>query len=150
MGLDDKLPVKPSSGNGSDGGNTKVDDGDSKKSNSDSSSSSKSNGNGNNGVLKRSTGVNANVGQTASPLASVSAASSYTPVSNAVADSVSDESDDQDDSKDSPSDSSDNAKSYEINKVENDINYNNLIYAALVLIVGVIAGIAYVKRNKNE
>lgn len=150
MGLDDKLPVKPSSGNGSDGGNTKVDDGDSKKSNSDSSSSSKSNGNGNNGVSKRSTGVNANVGQTASPLASVSAASSYTPVSNAVADSVSDESDDQDDSKDSPSDSSDNAKSYEINKVENDINYNNLIYAALVLIVGVIAGIAYVKRNKNE
>lgn len=150
MGLDDKLPVKPSSGNGSDGGNTKVDDGDSKKSNSDSSSSSKSNGNGNNGVSKRSTGVNANVGQTASPLASVSAASSFTPVSNAVADSVSDESDDQDDSKDSPSDSSDNAKSYEINKVENDINYNNLIYAALVLIVGVIAGIAYVKRNKNE
>ena len=138
LGLDDKLPASSSEGNSSDNnGNTAVDNG---GSNSNSGSSS-------NGPAKKTDsttnqlGTSTSVGTSSNPIGSVSAASVATPQ-------------DSEESADDEADaSSDSPKSYEIEeKGENGINYNNLIIglAFVLILVGAVAGVAYVRKQKDE
>ena len=144
MGLNDTLPVVPSTDkNGNDnGGNTKTNDGGS-KSDSKSSSSSKSNGNGKSSNI----GTSTSVGQSSSPIGTAYAASDATPVASEESSSADESSAD---SNKKAGGSSDSSKSYEIEKKEqNEIDYTNLMYGLVfaLILVGAVAGVMYVRRK---
>ena len=139
MGLNDTLPVSSSNDKDTDnGGNVKTDDGNSQKSDSKgTSSSSKS------GSRSGSIGTSTSVGRSSNPIGYASAASVATPVS--------DESSSEDESEDNQAgDSSDSSKAYEIDKKESkEIDSNSLFYgmAFILIIIGAVAGIMYIRRK---
>ena len=132
--LDEKLPEVPAKDTSDDGGNTKVDGGDSKKSEPSTSSNdgptkqSSNNGITSNGVSRSSSGVSTTVGQSSSEIASAGENTANS-----------------EDSK-----GKNDGKSYEINKkpAVKSANNNSIVLAIIaVFAVGAIFGYGYLKRK---
>ena len=142
LGLDDKLPAVPSNGNSSNNANTHVDNGGSSSSSNSNSGSSPAGSTKKADSTTNSPGTSSSVGVSSYPVASIAAASAATPeVSN------------EEEANDEASASNNAPNSYEIHETEqNNVNYNSLIIGlvAVLILVGAVAGVAYVRKQQNE